>query len=182
MLGFSPYDCFDLWRNKIYIKGKYRIYANFHHYHCYPEEQSKSDLVFIPIKPPKKIRVGEYLTKKYLTHNTTSGLEGNLKRTDISDETRSRIIKRLQKIESIIEYNTTILEKAVYSQNHELLYELKNWITEDTNRVIDRLKDKTFSWAKKIEKYLPTAEGYEQQRINAKETESIIKKILNRKK
>jgi len=74
------------------------------------------------------------------------------------------------------------LEKAVYTQNHKLLYDLKNWIREDIEGAIDRLKDAKFIWAKNIEKYLPTAEGYDYERISAKETNSIIKEIKNRKR
>ena len=180
MLGYSPFDGFDLWRNKIWVKGNFRIYANFHHYRYDPEEQSRRDLVFIPIKPPKNIRKGEYLTKDYLTHSVISGLEGNLKRNDISEETRSRILKKLQKIESIIDFNSKLLERAVYTKNQELLYDLKNWRREDINRAVGRLKDDKFKWAKNLEKYLPTAEGYDYKRINTKDTDSIIKKIIKR--
>ena len=31
-----------------------------------------------------------------------------------------------------------------------------------------------------LEKYLPTAEGYDYKRINTKDTDSIIKKIIKR--
>jgi len=180
MLGFSPYDGFDLWKNKIYINGKHRIYANFHHFRYNPEEQSKGDLVFIPIKPPKKVRTGDYLSRSYLTHNMISGLEGNLKRCDISEETRSKILKKLQKIEQTIEYNSLILEKAIFTQNHKVLYDLKNWAEGDINNAINRLEDTKFTWARKLEKYLPTANGYENERINAKEKDVIIKRIRKR--
>lgn len=180
MLGFSPYDGFDIWENKISLKGKYRIFANFHHFRYNPEEKSKSDLVFIPIKPSKKFRVGDYLTRSYLTHNNISGLEGNLKRSDISDETRSKILKKLQKIEQIIEHNSIILEEAIYNQNHNVLYDLKNWSKEDINKAKNRLKDNKFTWTKKLEKYLPTANGYEHERINAKEKDLIVKRIRKR--
>lgn len=74
------------------------------------------------------------------------------------------------------------MEKAVYTQNHKLLYDLKNWIREDIEGAIDRLKDAKFIWAKNIEKCLPTTEGYDYERISAKETNSIIKEIKNRKR
>ncbi len=181
MLGFSPFDGFDIWGNKIFIKGRYRIYANFHHLHYNPEGQSESDLVFIPIKPPKKIRNGEYLTKNYLSHNSISGLEGNLKRNDISEETRSRILNKLQRIESFVDYNSILLEKAVYTQNHEVLYDLKNWSIDDIYRALERLKDDSFSWAKRIEDYLPTADGYNRNRIDDEERESIIRRIIDKR-
>jgi hypothetical protein len=177
MLGFSPYDGFDLWENKIFVKGKFRIFANFHHYRYNPEEQSKEDLVFIPIKPPRNIRSGEYLTKTYLTHNVISGLEGHLRRSDISEEVRLKMLLKLQKIEGLIKYNSSLLEKAVHTKNHELLYHLRNWDKEDIKRAINRLKDYKFTWVKEIERYLPTAEGYDYVRISKKETNLIIKGI-----
>lgn len=181
MLGFSPFDGFDIWDNKLIIKDKYRIYANFHHYHYAPEGQSENDLVFIPTRPPKKIRNGEYLTKNYLSHNSISGLEGNLKRNDISDETRTRIVKKLQEIENLIEFNSNLIEKAVYTQNDEKLHELKNWSVDDIRRAMTRLRDDTFSWAKGIEDYLPTADGYNRTRIDAEERESIVRGIINKR-
>lgn len=182
MLGFSPYDGFDIWGNKVSIKGRYRIFANFHHYHYKPEEQSKKDLIFIPVKPSLSNRKGEYLTKKYLTHNVISGLEGNLKRTDISDKVRNKIVSKLQKIEEIIEHNSILIQKAVYTHKAEILYSLENWKKDDVNRAITRLNDNSFLWCKGIEQYLPTAGGYDYERIVPKQTEEIIHNILNKRK
>lgn len=181
MLGFSPFDGFDLWENRVVIEEKHKIYANFHHFHYKPEGKSEKDLVFIPIKPPKKYRKGEYLTKKYLTHNMISGLEGNLKRSDIKRKVRENILKRLNKIEKIIETNSNILEDAVCSKNPETLRDLENWGEEDKQRAVLRLKDHKFSWAEDIQKYIPTAEGYDYKKINEEQVKKIINEIIKNK-
>ena len=89
--------------------------------------------------------------------------------------------EQINKIEEIIEYNSSILEKAVYTHDHNVLYDLKNWQKKDIEKAINRLEDNKFTWAKKLEKYLPNANGYEYERINAKEKDLIIKRIRKRK-
>ncbi|MHA1669969.1 MAG: hypothetical protein ACTSV5_05250 [Promethearchaeota archaeon] len=178
MLGFSPFDGFDIWGNKITSGNIFKVYANFHHLHYNPVGRSEKDLVFLPIKPPKKFRKGDYLVREYLTHNIISGLEGNLRRDDIKIKTKEKIILRLNKIEEIIEKNSKVLEDAVYSKNPKKLRKLINWEEDDIQKVIDRLNDFTFSWASNIQKYLPTAEGYDYKRIDMEDVNLIIKEIL----
>jgi len=176
LLGFSPYDGFDIWNNKKKIKGTFRIYANFHHYHYNPVDQSDDDLVFIPVKPPKKYQNNG---GNYLTHNMIAGREGNLKRTDISNETRKRNAEELKSIEEIIGYNSSLIEKAVFTLNSDLLNNLRGWGTRSIKKIKERLKDKKFLWCKGIEKYIPSARGHKNERINAKNTAKIIQGIIN---
>jgi len=178
MLGFSPFDGFDIWGNKITSDNICKVYANFHHFHYNPVGRSEKDLVFIPIKPPEKFRKGDYLVREYLTHNVISGLEGNLRRDDIKVNTREKIILRLKKIEKVIGKNSKVLEDAVYSKNPKKLKELINWEEEDIQKAIDRLNDFTFSWASNIQKYIPTAEGYDYKRIKMEDVKLIIKDIM----
>ena len=176
MLGFSPYDGFDLWNNKKKVKGKYRIYANFHHYHYNPIDRSDGDLVFIPVKPPKKYQTSG---KKYLTHNMISGREGNLRRTDISDETKKRNMEELKAIKERIVYNSILIEKAVLTLDSDLLNNLQGWDTIRVKKIKERLKDKKFLWSKGIQEYIPSARGHKNERIDSKTTAKIIQEIIN---
>ncbi len=49
-------------------------------------------------------------------------------------------------------------------------------------KVIERLKDQDFSWAQDIEKLVPTAGGYEYERIESNEVKNIIQKIISERK
>ncbi|MHA1623974.1 MAG: hypothetical protein ACTSWH_02465, partial [Promethearchaeota archaeon] len=41
MLGFSPFDGFDIWGNKITSDNICKVYANFHHFHYNPVGRSE---------------------------------------------------------------------------------------------------------------------------------------------
>jgi hypothetical protein len=179
MLGFSPYKGYDIWSNKVTIKGKTRIFANFHHIQYVPEEKSKRDLVFIPQKPPKKYQKN---TNKFLSHSMIAGREGNLKRTDISSITRHKIERELKEIQKILKFNSMLVENAVITLKPESLHKLKGWSDEKIRKVIERLKDPEFSWAKDVEKLVPTAGGYEHERIGSSEVKNIIQKIISKRK
>ncbi len=179
MLGFSPYEGYDIWSNKVTINGKTRIFASFHHIQYVPEEKSKRDLVFIPQKPPKKYQKN---TEKFLSHSMIAGREGNLKRTDISNITRHKIERELKSIQKILEFNSLLLEKAVSTLKPELILKLKGWSDENRKKAIGRIKDREFSWAKDVEKLAPTAGGYEHERIESSEVKNIIQKIISKRK
>ncbi|NVM17901.1 MAG: hypothetical protein HWN80_09300 [Candidatus Lokiarchaeota archaeon] len=179
MLGLSPYDGYDIWGNRGKIDGKTRIFANFHHIQYDPEEKSKRELVFIPQKPPKKYQKN---MEKFLSHSMIAGREGNLKRTDISNISRHKIERELKEIQKILKYNSMLLEKAVITPKPELILGLKGWSTFKMRKAIERLKDQEFSWAKDVEKLVPTAGGYEHERIENTEVKSIIQKIISKRK
>ncbi len=151
MLGFSPYDGFDIWDNKALVNCKYYIFANFHHFHYDPEDQSDGDLVFIPVKPP-----------------------------DISKSIRENIIKELKMIEKRISFNSLLLEKAVFL-NPNILNNLKGWAKKSIKKAKKRLNDENFKWSKGIEEYIPTAKGYEYERIIAGKTKKIIQDIIRQR-
>jgi hypothetical protein len=176
MLGFSPFDGYDIWENRVIIDDKIRLYANFHHIKYVPEERSKRELVFIPQKPPKKYQKN---TDKFLSHSMIAGMEGNLKRNDISNIVRHKIEREIKSIQNVIEFNSKILEKAVITFNPELILKLKGWSKECMKRAIDRINDREFSWAKDVEKGVPTAGGYENERIEHNEAKRVIQEILN---
>ncbi|TFG10240.1 MAG: hypothetical protein EU535_08420 [Promethearchaeota archaeon] len=179
MLGFSPYDGFDIWGNKVLIEGRYVIFANFHHYHYDPKDQSDRDLVFIPVKPPREYRIKEM---NCLTHNMIAGREGNLKRTDISEKTRQKIIRELKEFEERIEYNSSIIELAVLTLDADILHNLVSWSKESIAKATKRLYDVNFEWANGIHECIPTAKGYEYERISAFETDEVIERILQERK
>jgi len=179
MLGFSPYDGYDIWGNKVVIDGKTRIFANFHHILYEPEEKSRRDLVFIPQKPPKKYQKN---TEKFLSHSMIAGREGNLKRTDFTNITRHKMERELNEIQKLLKYNSMLLEKAVITLKPEPLLKLKGWSAAKTRKAIERLKDQDFSWAQDIEKLVPTAGGYEYERIESNEVKNIIQKIISERK
>jgi len=179
MLGFSPYDGYDIWGNRVSIEGKARLFANFHHIKYDPEEKSKRDLVFIPQKPPKNYQKN---AEKFLSHSMIAGREGNLKRTDISNIIRHKIERELKKIQKILIYNSLLMEKAVLTLKPELLLKLKGWSAIKMRKAIERLKNQDFSWAKDVEKLIPTAGGYDNERIESSEVMSIVQKIISRRK
>ena len=179
MLGFSPYDGYDIWGNKVVVDGKTRIFASFHHIQYEPEEKSKRDLVFIPQKPPKKYQKN---AEKFLSHSMIAGREGNLKRTDISNIARHKIEKELKDIQKILKYNSMLLEQAIITLKPELLLKLKGWSADKMRKAIERLKDQDFSWAQDVEKLVPTAGGYDYERIQSTEVKKIIQKIISKRK
>lgn len=179
MLGFSPYEGYDIWSNRDIIDGKTRLFANFHHIQYEPEEKSIRDLVFIPQKPPKKYQKN---TEKFLSHSMIAGREGNLKRSDISNITRHKIERELKSIQKILNFNTLLLEKAVITLKPELILKLKGWSDENMKKATERLKDREFSWAKDVEKLVPTAGGYEYERIEISDVNNIIQKITSRRR
>jgi hypothetical protein len=179
MLGFGPYDGYDIWGNRVLIDEKVRLFANFHHIHYAPEEKSKRDLVFIPQKPPQKYQNN---AEKFLSHSMIAGREGNLKRTDISNITRHKTERELKSIQKILKFNSLLLEKAVLTLKPELILKLKGWSDKNMKIAIERLKDREFSWAKDVEKLVPTAGGYEHERIESSEVKNIIQRIISKRK
>ena len=182
MLGFSPYDGFDLWENKIAVKGKYKIYANFHHYHYYPEEQSENDLVFIPIKPSKKRQSKVFENSRILTHNMISGREGLLKKPNISPKAKNQLKEELKEIEESIEYNSKIIEDSIYFLRPDLLNDLENWSIESINKAKLRLLDSNFLWAKGIVDSIPLTKEHANKKIEQSEAKGVIQDILNERK
>jgi len=178
LLGFSPYDGFDIWENRISIKGKLKIFANFHHYHYDSEDQSENDLVFIPVKPPKKIRTKIYQEKRFLTHHMISGREGHLKKKITSPKKKLQIQKDLKEIEEQIEYNSELIEKAVLTFDSDLLNNLLLWPEKQINKAKLRLLDNNFTWAKGIEKAIPLTKKHNNYKINPRRVREIIKEIL----
>ena len=49
-------------------------------------------------------------------------------------------------------------------------------------KAIERLEDREFSWAKDVEKMVPTAGGYEHERIESSELKTIIQKVISKRK
>lgn len=182
MLGFSPYDGFDIWGNKIIIDGACKIFANFHHYHYNPEDQSEDDLVFIPVKPPKSFRTKVYQKEVYLTHNMIAGREGHLKKDITSKEKKQQIRNDLKEIEERIEFNSKLIEKAVLALDSDLLKKLIGWSETKISKIIARLSDKKFMWAKGIEKSIPLTKENAQKRISSNEAKKIIQNILMERK
>lgn len=178
-LGFSPYDGFDLWDNKVATNGKYKIYANFHHYHYDLEEQSENDLVFVPIKPSKKIRTEIFENKQFLTHNMISGRECLLKKPNISPKARNQLREELKEIEERIEYNSKIIEDSIYFLRPDLLNNLKDWSKESIKKAKLRVLDSNFSWAKGIVESIPLTKEHANKKIDQSETKRIIQEILN---
>ena len=169
--------------NRVEIKNKCYIFANLHHYHYNPQDQSEQDLVFIPQKIPRKIyhQFKNKLKQPKFTHSMIAGIEGNLKRTDIKRETRSRLLIKLEKIEKQIDYNTKILRQAVLETNPRVLYNLKNWSNKNIKRARKRVKDNNFIWAMGIEKCIPTARSWQRETLNEDNTKLIIEEIKNRR-
>jgi len=182
MLGFSPYDGFDLWDNKIIVDGRNKIFANFHHYHYKPKEQSEKDLVFIPIKPPKKIRTKVYQENKFLSHHMIAGREGHLKKTITSPQKKREIQAELDEFEKQIEYNSRLIEEAVLTQNKVLLKNLFGWTKNSINKAKSRLLDKNFTWAIGIEEAIPLAKEYGKREISQSDVKKIIQGILKQRK
>ena len=179
MLGFSPYDGFDLWENKISVNGKNKISANFHHYHYDPEEQSENDLVFIPIKPSKKNRTKVFEGSQILTHNMVSGREGLLKKPAVSPKAKNRIKEELRGIEERIEDNSRIIEEAIYLLRPDLLNSLENWPKDRIKKAKLRLLDSNFSWTKGILESIPLTKEYADKKLDQSEVKRIIREIQN---
>jgi len=182
VLGFSPYDGFDLWENKIHFNGKLKIYANFHHYHYDPKEQSENDLVFIPIKPPKKIRTNIYKEKKILTHNMISGKEGHLKHPRVSPKMKQKIREELDRIEKRIEHNAKLLEESVLTLQVNKLNNLINWSKESIDNAKLRLLDTDFTWTKGIELSIPLTKKDENKEIDRNIVIEVIEQIKSDRK
>jgi hypothetical protein len=182
MLGFNPYDGFDIWGNRIKINGEFKIYANFHHYHYNPNDQSAEDLVYIPVKPPKKFRTRIYEDKKFLTHNMIAGREGHLKRNTVSPEKKQQIRNELLEIEKRIEFNSKLIELVVLNFDSKLLTNLKGWSKERIKHIKARLLDENFEWTKGIEKSIPLTKEYAQKKIPVSNVKKIIEFIMEERK
>ncbi len=118
----------------------------------------------------------------HIMHSMIAGREGNLKRTDISNITRHKLERDLKSIQKILEFNSMLLEKAVITLKPEPILKLKGWSKVNMKKAIERLKDREFSWAKDVEKLVPTAGGYEHERIEGSELKNIIQKIISKRK
>ncbi|GAG50183.1 unnamed protein product [marine sediment metagenome] len=75
-----------------------------------------------------------------------------------------------------------LLEKAVTTLKPRLILKLKGWSNQNMKKAIEKLKDQEFSWATNVEKLVPTAGGYEYERIESGEVKSIIQKITSRRR
>jgi len=92
------------------------------------------------------------------------------------------LLAELKSIQKILNFNTLLLEKTVITRKPDLILKLKGWSDENMKKAIERLKDREFSWANNVEKLVPTAGGYEHERIKSSEVKSIIQKITSRRK
>lgn len=173
MLGFSPYDGYDLWENKTKWRNQYRIWSNFHHIPYDPEGEKEEDLVHIPIVNPDDIGK-EY---NYLTHNYISNLESQIAKDRISEVIKAQIKQKLEDIKEIIIYNTSVIQKAVLDFNPVILNQLIGWRDRDIEKAKERLMDKDFSWSKGVEKYIPISKN--DRRLTPEQTKIIIKYIQN---
>ena len=75
-----------------------------------------------------------------------------------------------------------LLEKAVITLKPELIPKLRGWSDEGMKKAIERLEDQEFTWVKDVEKLVPTAGGYEYERIENNEVKNIIQKIISKRK
>ena len=182
MLGFSPYDGFDIWENKIKIDGEYKIFANFHHYHYNPEDQSENDLVFIPIKPPKNYITKIYQEERFLTHNMIAGKEGHLKKPITSTRKKQQLREVLKEIEERIEYNSIIIEKSVMTFNSALLRKLIGWPENKINKAKVRLLNKNFTWALGLEKSIPLTKKHTNDALNRSDVKQVIQEIIEKRR
>lgn len=182
MLGFSPYDGFDIWKNIGQCNGKLKIYANFHHYHYKAEDDSGDDLVFIPVKPPKDQRSEIYDNNHFLTHNIIAGHEGHLKSKRVSVESKNKIKQKLAKIEKRIDINSKLIKESVLTLQVQMLDNLIGWSADSIKKVKLRLIDTNFEWAKNIDQFIPLAKEYSKKNINPTLTNLVIYEILKDRK
>lgn len=174
MLGFSPYDGYDMWENKTKWRERYRIWASLHHIDYNDENDEEDNLVFIPVTHPEDIG-REY---KYLTHNYIGNLELKLAKTDISKSNQKDALIQLDEIKKKIKVNSDLLERAVFSLNPDLLDMLIGWEKESILKAINRLMNLDFSWANNVEKYIPISS----HRPSLKDKISIIRAIQESRK
>lgn len=180
MLGFSPYDGYDIWENRIAIKGKCYIFAQFHHNHYSPKDRSEDDLFFLPQKIPRKY--AKFKQQPTLTHSMIAGREGNLKMTNIKPETKKKLEIELKQIEHRNEHNASILKEAVLTLHPYLLNNLIEWSTVNIDKAKKRLKDKKFKWANNLEKFIPTAKTSHRKELNKNVVNKVIQEIINQRK
>ena len=182
MLGFSPYDGFDIWENIGRYNGKLKIYANFHHYHYKAEDDSEDDLVFIPVKPPKDQRSEIYDNNHFLTHNMIAGYEGHLKSKRVSVESKNKIKQELAKIEKRIDVNSKLIKESVLTLQVQMLDNLIGWSADNIKKAKLRLIDANFEWAKKIDQFIPLTKEYSEKDIDPTLTSLVINEILKDRK
>ena len=179
MLGFSPYDGYDIWENRITNSGECHMFANYHHYHYTPKDQSDDDLIFIPQRIPRKYEKSKQ--QPTLTHSMIAGKEGNLKMTNIKPETKIKIEKELDKIEHRIEHNASNLKEAVLTLNPQLLNNLIQWSAVSIDKAKKRLKDKKFKWANGLEKFIPIAKSNHRKKLNKNVVNKVIQEIIRQR-
>jgi len=182
MLGFSPYDGFDIWKNIGQYNGKLKIYANFHHYHYKAEDDSEDDLVFIPVKPPKDQRSEIFGDNHFLTHNVIAGYEGHLKSKRVSVESKNKIKQKLAKIEKRIDINSKLIKESVLTLQIQILDNLIGWSPDSIKKVKLRLIDAKFEWAENIDQFIPITKEYSEKNIDSTLTTLVINEILNERK
>ncbi|MFX1277006.1 MAG: hypothetical protein ACFFBP_05930 [Promethearchaeota archaeon] len=171
MLGFSPYDGYDLWKNKTKYKDKFRIWANFHHIHYNSNDESQDDLIFLPLVHPDDIGKDYY----YLTHNKVSNFESILVKEDISDQIKSMTQIKLENIKNRIIKNSNIILNAIITINPEILNDLKGWDKSSIIMAKKRLIDTEFLWIAGIEQYIPAY--YKHKKIDINNIMNIIDEI-----
>ena len=108
-----------------------------------------------------------------------SGREGLLKKPAVSLKAKNRIKEELRGIEERIEYNSKIIEEAVYLLRPDLLNSLKNWPKERINKAKLRLLDSNFSWAKGILESIPLTKEYADKKLDQSVVKRIIREIQN---
>jgi len=171
MLGFSPYDGYDLWGNKTQWRNRYRIWSNFHHIPYDPKDKKEEDLIHIPIVNPNDIG-NDHI---YLTHNYISNLESQLVKDNISDLNKIHIKQKLEDIKERLIYNISIIKKSVLNLNPTILNKLKGCNFLDIEKTKERLMDNDFSWSKGIERFIPISK--KDKRLTSEQTNAIIKDI-----
>ena len=170
MLGFSPYDGYDMWKSKSYDKKlkRIRIWANLHHIDDDLKKEDSDDeknLVFIPMKHPTDSKQDT----RYLTHAKLSSYQANKFKT------------LLKSIKKTTIHNANILKRAFLTNNLKLLDSLRGWSKESILNAKKRLKDESCKWTKDLEKYIPL-ERTSRKRLSSQEKELIIKNLLMKRK
>ncbi len=143
MLGFSPYDGYDLWENKVFDSSNFKIWADFHHIKYHPKDKSLDDLAFIPRTHPNDLESNQ---KHYLTHFDITTYEVNNDRIKLK-EIKNRTLK-----------NQKIIIRAFFSLKSSILDQLEGWNVSSIKKIKRRLNETAFSWCKGIEKYIPIVE------------------------
>jgi len=169
MLGFSPYDGYDMWNNKSFSKRykKTLIYAQLHHIDDNLNDINSDDeknLVFIPTKHPKD----KNREIHYLTHRKISSYQGN------------ENVEILRKIQQRLIFNSKIIKTAFIYDDPSHLDELIGWSEFSIEKIKKRLIDRNLEWTRNIEKLIPK-ERNSKKNINQSEKSTVIRKLIEMK-